>query len=355
MELLVNQNRNFRHVLRLAIGFAVAASGCRNSDLGRLASMSTGPAQRDGSAGSAERTDASGRSTCGSTPTRLVDFTNDAIGMAPDIAVNSTGLYYVASGFLTRVSLDGRTSVRLAAIPTGTIETGQAIAATKDNVVLAEPPPQGETGSAVVSVPATGGDGTILSITLGLGAVVADDEYAYFADSVGVNRVPIGGGQVTMLSSTKSSTLGLAGTTLYFGAISSVSVDGGPPTVLATVDSGASYPVTCGREVCFASGGPDTQSLMATSPGGTARVLAPNIVTSLSDLAFDGDTFFLAGATADGPTITRVSRSGQRTDALPEAPSTSVGGVAYDDACFYWSTLSGIFSLARSAADLSEG
>jgi hypothetical protein len=89
--------------------------------------------------------------------------------------------------------------------------------------------------------------------------------------------------------------------------------------------------------------------LMRLAPAGTPVVLFQGF-TEPHGLVFDGtDFFFTVGA--GGLALFRVPSAGG-TAAVVES-EVGISGVAFDEACIYWSSVSGIWSLARSTADVA--
>jgi hypothetical protein len=261
--------------------------------------------------------------TCGDTPRLLVDYVQEDVPDAgrgavevPDIAVNATDLYYLVNwtsaigdreGLLMRIPIGGGTGVRLASIPGGGSNGSQGLAVTATGAIFSEMQSGSGGVGEIVSIPATGGSGTVLATTKGEAhALVTDDQNVYFVDTEATKSVPLSGGAVRMVAAAVPFSLAVAQGTLYLAdftgnTVSSVPIGGGQVTVLAMNQLGAVYPVTCGPNICWANAGTMSQgSLMQLAPGGTPVMLAGGF-SEPYDLIFDGNNFFLTAGGGAGP------------------------------------------------------
>jgi hypothetical protein len=329
--------------------------------------------------GNRDEADTSTGAKCGSTPTILVDYVPyvPEAGVAvqvPDIAVNATDLYYVLNwnkgltgtssvmdGYLMRVPIGGGTAVRLAFIPGGGSQGAQGLVVTPGGAIFSEAPGDDGGAGSIVSVPASGGSASVLASTNGLAnALVADDQNVYFVDKEATKSVPLAGGSVRMVAAAVPFSLGVAGPTLYLAdlganTVSSVPIDGGQVNVLAKDQPGPLYPVACGPNLCWvnmwanATSGFSAGNLMQLAPGAPPLALAADF-SEPHDLVFDGNNFFVTTG-GGGLSLTRVPSAGG-TPALVES-EIGITSMTLDETCLYWSSLRGISSLARSAADVA--
>jgi hypothetical protein len=317
-------------------------------------------------------TDASATVKCRDEPIRLVDYVPDvpdAGRMAvqvPDLALNATDVFYLLNwnqgiaagglqGALMRVPIRGGVAVRLAFVPGGGSEGNQAVVATAKAVIYSQGPNEDAGAGSIVSVPAAGGEPTILAATAGKAeALVADSQNVYFVDREGTKAVPLSGGSVRTLVKDTPFTLGVIGDTLYLAdyggtnTLSSVSVDGGAKTLIATDPGGVLYPVPCGSDLCWLTGPALNASLKRVSPGGTPTVLANGFREPLG-LVFDGANFFVTVG-GGGLYLLRIPAAGG-TPVMLLLPGGLISGIAMDETCLYWSSATGIYSLTKSAAD----
>jgi hypothetical protein len=319
-----------------------------------------------GDAGASEGQEASAAAKCGAVPTLLVDYVlqvpdagRTAVVM-PDIAVNATDLYYLVSwyepvgssapitGYLMRIPLGGGTAVRMASIHgDGSQSAPQLLAVTPSAAIFGTGVGSDGGTDELVSVAAKGGEATVLATTSGIAtAIVTDDQNVYFVDHEGTKSVPLTGGTIRTLGPVVFS-IGVAGQKLYLAGatLSSVPVQGGPITVVAS-DQSSMFPIGCGSTVCWLDS--DGQ-LMRLGPGGTPVVLFQGF-TEPHALVFDGNDFFFTVG-ASGLALFRVPSAGG-TGAVVES-EVGITGLALDEACIYWSSISGIWSLARSTADVA--
>jgi hypothetical protein len=290
----------------------------------------------------------------------------------PDIAVNRTDLYYVMNwtmpvagtplgvrdGYLKRVPIRGGKALQLAFISGGGSRGSQGLAITPAAAILSQAPGNDGGAGAIVSVPLDGGNATVLAPTKGVAkALVVDDVNVYFADTEATKSVPLIGGPPRTIAAAGSDSIGIEGETLYLAdfsghTVSTIAVDGGQVAVLAKNQQGPLDPVTCGTNLCWMNAGQLlNSSLMQLAPGATPVVLAEGFSEPI-DLIYDGNNFFV---TAGGGALSLLRiPSGGGTPLVAES-ETGISSMALDETCLYWSSLNGISSLARSAADVAGG
>jgi hypothetical protein len=312
---------------------------------------------------------------CRNTPIVLVDYLKDvpSAGRAaveiPDLAVNATDLYYISNwtippssgstggrdGNLMRVPIRGGTAVRMTAIAGGGSPGVQGLVVTQSAAIFSEA--QGADGGAgtIVSVPTDGGNPTVLATANGLAhALVADDQNVYFVDREATKSVPLRGGPVRIVARTVPFSLSVKGGALVLAdftgnTVSSVPVEGGPVTILAKDQPGPLYPLACGPNLCWVNGSASGGDLMQLPPNGTPAVLAAP-PSEPHDLAFDGKNFFVTTG-GGGLWLYRIPSTGG-TPVLAES-EPGITNMPLDESCLYWSSLRGISSLARVAADVA--
>jgi hypothetical protein len=341
------------------------------------------------SADASQDNDSSAAPKCGSAPTRIIDYRHDvpdafAGTETPDIAVSATDLYYLLNGtpsyggvsntrdgYLMRASIRGGKAAVTAYLPGGGSLTTQGLAVTSTAVVFSEARGADDAGAgAILSVPLDGSVAKVLTTAYGLdqAVLVADDQNVYFTRfSPGndggepVQTVPLTGGPVRTLAPASSSgaySLGLGGQVLYLanfnGTVSSVPIDGGQITVLATNQGAPVFPIVCGADLCWVTLGSDISgggALMQLAPGGMPVALA-GLAGATFAIVFDGNNFFFTGGGSGGASLNRVPAHGG-TGALVPGGRDAVT-LALDDDCVYWaSDVDGIWSLARSVADIA--
>lgn len=344
-----------------------------------MATASAG-ASTSGTSAAAEGADAStSAAKCGPTPAQLVDFNALAplvhaggIG-AVQLAVGAANVSFVFGGALARVPLRGGPTSLMLTLPTNGVQYDDPVA-TASRVVLHVA--VGNNDEEILSVPTLGGAATTLATSDGrVSAFTASETTVYFVDSSGLQSVPVTGGSVLLLSSaiggdaTGVAVVGSSIVVTMAGAVLSVPLQGGPMTTLATQQPNASFPMSCGTDVCWYSGATPSPS----GPEGSAyiaRLAAGGSVTTIpaqvypSSLTFDGSNFFEAvGCDVCPGTLVRIAPVGaaQRT-------MVTAGFAAVDDECAYFSVAggvnlpsaddggipgSGIYSVSKSYADPS--
>jgi hypothetical protein len=131
------------------------------------------------------------------------------------------------------------------------------------------------------------------------------------------------------------------------GTVSSVPADGGQISVLATDPNGAIHPVRCGETLCWMSGPPLNARLRQLERDGSVTTLAGDL-SQPHDLVFDGTSFFVSTG-GGGLALYRIPATGGQPVLIHGAANLS--SLALDDACLYWSSATGIYSWALSAAN----
>jgi hypothetical protein len=247
-----------------------------------------------------------------------------------------------------------------------------APALTSTSMILAEANvvDGGVSGGAIVLVPRDGSPPTTLAATsdwlVGFGRPppVTDGTSVYYVDELGVEVIPASpdsaGAKPTLVSSESPFSLGILGQRLVLftseGAESLPlgSSDAATETALATglPDGTAADVAACGNNACWLEG--DTGVLQKIDPaGGPPRTIAnlSGQLQSTGNVVFDGTTFFIEGTTrawnTGSQTATIVKVPGQGGPSVPLV--TGGGALAVDDACVYFASSSGIFSLAKTA------
>jgi hypothetical protein len=164
------------------------------------------------------------------------------------------------------------------------------------------------------------------------------------------------GGNVRRLTNKQGFSLTLSSGKLLAIArpgIVEVPVDGGSTTDLVQ-DAGALWPIDCGSSICWTS----VMSFMSAAIMRKDGAADPVVVTQSDslgeahDLIFDGRNFFVT-AGAGGGLLYRVPAEGGQPLLL--AINSGLTALAMDDTCIYWSSIDGIFSLSREAADAANG
>jgi hypothetical protein len=317
---------------------------------------------------------------CGPTPKLLIGASAyqgaaDASGVQDGVssmAVDGQDLYYVLSaqaapgfpavsgaGAVMRISTYGGTPTQIA--EGAAFETP---AFTPTSVLLAEMGVGASAGEVyIVSVPRDGSAPAILgtvATTQLLTPAVTDGTSVYFADGNGVESVPLtpaaSPAVPTRLSTEFPSNIGVFGPSLLMllpdGSVDSLPLgaDGGAATTIGT--GSAAIPgtlVSCGASACWLGTGEIDQIDPTSGPLATLAALT-GPVADPSALVFDGTSFFVSGTgglSATSATIASVPSAGGAQVVVATLPSS--GPIAVDDACVYFATSTGIFSLLKSA------
>jgi hypothetical protein len=318
---------------------------------------------------------------CGPTPRLLVG----ALAYAADggvggvqlevteMVLDGSDLYFVVSGD-PAPSSPAQATVAGAAMHVSTyggtptvIAGGAAFARpalTASTVILAELGVSSLTGRLEIdTVPRGGGPPTTLTIstsTVLFAPPVTDGTSAYYADGNGVEAVALAPAAPPVtpmqLSPVYPNNLGVFGPSLLVllpvGDIERLPLAAGDAGTETSLGSGfASTPETlipCGSDACWLAG-PDIDEIAPV--GGTLATTATltGPIGAPTSLVFDGTNFFVSGTagTPTGPgTIARVARQGGPQVVVATLPSS--GPIAVDDACVYFATSTGIFSLQKN-------
>lgn len=324
---------------------------------------------------------------CGPTPHLLVSAAAfpapDAGGYGPGIAgmaLDGSDLYFAVmlapigpapaqaptmAGALMHVSTFGGTATQIATgyvFPRTPVVTGTS--------VIAEATTVSSTASSIniLSVPRSGGAATplvtLIDDTL-LTLPVTDGTSVYFTASAGVQAVPLTPGASPAIPAPLSSeypvSLGVFGQRLLLlssaGQVESIPIgssdagSGETPLGSGFADPVPDSLVACGADACWMAGGAIEQMDLA---GGTATPLATlsGPVADSSTLLYDGTNFFVLGTsgpyTTANAAIARVPAKGGAPVIVATLPPLSTG-LAVDDACVYFGTSTGIFSLLKDS------
>jgi hypothetical protein len=201
---------------------------------------------------------------------------------------------------------------------------------------------------------------------------VTDGTSVYFTANAGVESVPLAPGASpavpTQLSSEYPIGLGVFGQRLLL-LLSSGQVEGIPigasdagtgsrdaGTGEASLGAGFADPVPdslipCGADACWMAGGAIEQMDPAEGEVTALASLAGGPVAAPSTLLYDGTNFFVLGSSgsyAANAAIARVPAKGGAPVVVATLPPSS-RGLAVDDACVYFGTSTGIFSLLKDA------
>lgn len=319
---------------------------------------------------------------CGPTPRALVAdlaFAGDAGGSVQaqitSMVLDGSDLYFVVgpqpapgnpaqaaagmAGAVMRVSTYGGTP---AAIAGGYAFVRPAL--TPSTVILAETTVSGTGEVDIATVPRGGGTQTTLATLTGTALFsppVTDGTSIYFGDGSGLESVPLAPPSTpvtpTRLSPASVNNLAVFGQSLLMlfptGDIESLPLgagDAGVETSLGTsLPSTPQTLIACGSDACWLAGA----DIDEIAPAGgavatTATVTGP--VAAPTGLVFDGMNFFVvgtAGTSTGTAAIARVPRQGGPQVVVATLPSS--GPIAVDDACVYFATPTGIFSLQKNA------
>jgi hypothetical protein len=276
------------------------------------------------------------------------------------IAVNGTHVYFILQwivpdsalvtlrGHLMRVPVAGGEPERIASLPTGSVNTTQALALTSTRAIFIQAPADGESNATIASVALGGGDVTVLATASGLAnAVIVSERSAYFSDAGGVKGVALEGGSIrTLAPKVGALSLAILDETLYFSSehgIYSVSTHGGDPVALAEASGGRSL-IPCGSGICWFGGTALRGTLMQALPGSVPVALSTDLLQP-RDVVFDGEAYFIASGHG---LLSRVPAEGGSAAAIyTEALLTHV---ALEGKCLYWSSAATISSIALDTA-----
>lgn len=311
---------------------------------------------------------------CGDAPSQLVDFPALAAQMpsspgvsAVALAVDATNIYFVFNDFLMSVRIRG-----------GTVSTLSELEKDKSLVLQDVEPIVVSTrvivhfatkdgAEQIVAIPIEGGSATTLTVATGrIGGMAADEQNVYFVDEDGLKSISMSGGDARILTDEVAvphvggfygGALAVAGQKLIVTegndreALVSVPIDGGSPTTLATGQPNASFPMSCGADICWWSGATPDGVAGTPGPGMIARLDPSGDLKTLPgapffpwSLSFDGVDFFeTVGCDICDGTLLRIPSAGGSVVRMGAGGFASV-----DDTCAYWSTRDGIFSAIKS-------
>jgi hypothetical protein len=263
------------------------------------------------------------------------------------------------SGEVMRVSTHGGTPELISA---GYLYDAPAIV-TSDDVILEYLDSKAGAVSIFESVlNGTNGGGPVATFPSSMLSAppVTEDGPVYFVDGGGVESAPRGGGAIpaapTLLATAFPTTLGVFGQRLLMlepdGSVDSLplGVDGGAATTIG--NGSAAIPgslVSCGAAACWLGTGVIYQIDPSAGPL-TPLATLTGPVADPSGLAFDGTDFFVSGQSgpsAASSAIVSIPAQGGAQVVVANLPSSTA--IAVDDACVYFSTSTGIFSLLKSA------
>jgi hypothetical protein len=305
--------------------------------------------------------DSSAVARCTETPTRIASTAELAppelgsIGLVlPHLACDDTGVYYnlhylpangqpPATGHIGHVPFGGTpTNLVDAANPT-------LLALDGDDIVYAE-------DAGLRRVPRAGGSASdIAAITGSANWLSANGAQLYVGDDNGIERIMLPAGQATAIASTVTYSGGFVNGDVVVadftgGTVTRVSGSSFAATTLATGQLGPIYPIACGTDaVCWLDAGDAIHpgTLMRVTTGNQPAIVAQDkALYHPHGLAFDGTSFFVSSDNLGG-TVSRVDAQTGKVDVL--VPPHGDGDVVTDDRCVYYSTLDGIFSLAKDA------
>ena len=299
---------------------------------------------------------------CGATPTQLVDFnalaTQNRVAFigAMQLALDGTNVYFVFGDQLMRVPISGGAALgsKLGLDPNG-FQSWDPVATPAAVVLHYLVPGDVNSDERIVAVPPQGGTETVLATSHGsVWSLTADQNNAYFADSMGIQRVPLAGGDVQLLDAQASmggaevGGLAIVGSNVVAtsaaqdGEVIGVPIQRGTATILATGQPGARFPMACGSDTCWWEGGSETAMGAITAPGYIARLTGAAVTTIPGrvypwSLTFDGSDFFeTVGCDACAGTLVRIPASG-----APPVEMGSAGFIAVDEQCAYFSVVLG--------------
>ena len=320
---------------------------------------------------------------CGPTPHLLVgvsSYSVDAdIGSAQVVVtgmvLDGSDLYFVVNGSpapgnfvqvmgpgaVMRVSTYGGAPTQIAGgyafalptlTPTSLLLGGVAVAPSSSEVDIA-------------SVPRAGGAPTILATLTNdqlRASPVTDGTSVYFSDIHGLESVPLSPtsppAAPTTLLPLDPANIGVFGPHLLLvmpdGDVESLPISPGDAGTATTSLGSGSDPIPqtlipCGSNACWLAAGEIDQVDLTAGPPTT--IALNESVAMPSGLVFDGKTFFVVGVgstSAARAAIVSVPSQGGGQTVVAILPSP--GPIAADDACVYFSTSTGIFSLLKNSA-----
>jgi len=325
---------------------------------------------------------------CGPTPRLLVSAANYWPGHAGDgaayvagMALDGSDLYYSAvipasqlpikPGALMHVSTNSGAVMQLA--------DGyqfQLPIVTPASVVMGVIDESSYLGG-ILSVPRNGGAATPLATfddELWMTPPVADETSLYFVDNAGVQSVPLTAGAApaspTPVTNGQPNGLAVFGDRLLLlsqGTVNEIPIGpsgAGTPTILGFGPGlelrGSLIP--CGANACWLTSGDTVGDNLVEqidlTTGAVSTIASESSALYPFYFAFDGTDFFVLAVSGNASSSAAI----QRFSGLDAAPVTvanlpssdaNTGGFAVDDACVYFTTGAGIYSLSKSAQDVS--
>jgi hypothetical protein len=205
------------------------------------------------------------------------------------------------------------------------------------------------------------GGGTLANLTTLSAPPITDGVSVYFVDDGGVESVPVDVAAAppapTLLATAFPTSIGVFGQRLLMlepdGSVDSLPIgaDGGVATTIGRGSAAvAGSLVPCGASACWLGTGVVYQIDPSSGPLATLAALTGPVAFP-EGLVYDGTNFFISGlSTAGGASSAIASVPGQGgAEVLVATVPSSPGAIAVDDACVYFATSTGIFSLLKSA------
>ena len=232
----------------------------------------------------------------------------------------------------------------------------------------------------IVSVPRNGGAATPLATfddELWMTPPVADETSFYFVDNAGVQSVPLAAGAApaspTPVANGQPNGLAVFGDRLLLlsqGTVTQIPI--GPSGAGAAAILGVGPPgelrgslIHCGANPCWITIGDAVGDNMVEqidlTTGAVSTIASESSATTAPYpfyFAFDGTDFFVlavSGNAAASAAIQRFSGLGAAPVTVANLPPSylNTGGFAVDDACVYFTTAAGLYSLSSSAEGVS--
>jgi hypothetical protein len=305
---------------------------------------------------------------CSAKPTRLVTEAQIApaslgvIGVGvPFLAIDPSGLYFnitytgvngaaAPTGHIMRLAFDGKPATAIADSP-----NPERFAIVGDTIVWADD------AGMIRAMPLSGGSVRDIATTTGQpGWIASDGTTVYFNDRDGNKAVPLAGGTPQLLGTTPAFSASLIGSDLVLADFQGGNLDrmpaaGGTVVQLANAQPGPLYPRPCagGNAVCWIDGGTLQDSVgmlmqLDNAPGSSPQLLSrDSTLWHAHGLASDASAFYL---TTDALALVRVPVAGGAPEVLQML--AGAGDVVADDECLYYTSVEGVFSLAKDAAAL---
>jgi hypothetical protein len=216
----------------------------------------------------------------------------------------------------------------------------------------------------IATVPRSGGAQTTLATfdSVLFLSPVSDGTSVFFSDGTGVESVPFAPPSPpvtpTRLSPAYPSNIGVFGQSLLMlmpdGEVLSLPIGAADAGTISMLGVGAtSVPQTlipCGNDACWLGGDGEIDQMDPATGAVTLAITLTGSVAQPLGLVYDGATFFVVGqnnASATSAAIVSVPGSGGAQNVVAILPAP--GPIAVDDACVYFSTSTGIFSLQKGS------